>query len=500
MNDRSDHPTHTDRAAANQPARKPDDAVIAAVRARLESSGLIGDGLLNWLKTDDNARVFDPRVDLGPAALDGENAAQAHRRIQFALRKEPSGRWIPLLRRRTARLKLAAAQALTEWFDALRNTPDLCAAAYVAELIRQLDAEIAALRREASRIGEALGQVNRQLQPLQAEIEKALTPGGSSWISRLLDLSAVMTTLGRGVSLMARVVTAERLVNDREEYAFSADLITAAIGVAQEAREAARAELDRLAQLRVNLLAAQQLLAEARAQVNSRLGTHPYAQVDATHPQQVARIGARIAAALSSNDLTTFLPMDPAQLFTTLQGAALEQTQRVTASLDLVQLMEDEAKALADNPGEAAGRLPDIIPDELVLDALQATYRHAVSPSLKVSPDAQDYELSLVGVTDETAPGFNFERATLVSTGRRDRVQFLHVRVGLCLLDLIGFEQMTGRLESASQRRNYYVLEALAQEGGGASGSQNGVGAEMWPAAEHEAGELVGENNRSARP
>jgi hypothetical protein len=36
------------------------------------------------------------------------------------------------------------------------------------------------------------------------------------------------------------------------------------------------------------------------------------------------------------------------------------------------------------------------------------------------------------------------------------------VRTGLCLRDLVGFEAMAQRLDTALLRRNYYVLDALA--------------------------------------
>lgn len=453
------------RASAKpEPRAGPADNVAATVKAYLESSGFIGDGLINALRTDDNGRVFDPRVDVASAAaLDQTDNSQAQRLIQFALRKEPSGRWLALLRRRVARAKAEAVRDLEAWFAGLRSDPAANVAANVAELIHQLDAEAAALRREVARVSDALGQVNRQLQPLQAEIERALTHGGASWLARLFDLNNWWASLGRGVGLMARAMTAAQLVNDREAYAFSADLLTAAIGIVQELRQLAEAEAKRLTQLHDSLIAARQRAMHDRTRALARLGAHPYAQVEATHPRQVTRIGAGVPAVLPTADLTAFLAMDEAQLLETVRSAAFEQTRRATAHLDLVRLMEDEAGALAaelrDAPNSATTPLT---PDELVLQALQAAYAHAIRPALRTSSDAEAYELLLVGVTDETSPGFNFEHATLASTGRRDRVLFLCVRTGLCLRDLVGFEAMAQRLDTALLRRNYYVLDALA--------------------------------------
>lgn len=155
MTERNDLPN---RAAPRPDGRAgPPDPVAATVKAYLESSGFIGDGLINALRTDDNGRVFDPRVDVASTtALDQADNSQAQRLIQFALRKEPSGRWLALLRRRTARLKAEATRDLEAWFAALRRDPAANVAAHVAELIHQLDAEATALRRESARIGDAL--------------------------------------------------------------------------------------------------------------------------------------------------------------------------------------------------------------------------------------------------------------------------------------------------------------------------------------------------------
>ncbi|MCS6846979.1 MAG: hypothetical protein RMN52_04615 [Anaerolineae bacterium] len=462
MTERNDR---TDRTPPKpEPRAGPADGVAATVKAYLESSGLLGDGLINALRTDDNGRVFDPRVEVASVgALDQSDNSQAQRLIQFALRKEPSGRWLALLRRRTARLKVEAVRSLESWFAALRSNPGANVAAHIAELIHQLDAETAALRREAARVSDALAQLNRQLQPIQAEIERALAQGSASWLARLFDLNHWWASLGRGVGLMARAMTAAQLVNDREAYACSADLIAAAIGIIQESRQVAEAESKRLAQLRDCLVAARQRAAQDRARALARLGAHPYAQVEATHPRQAERIGATVTAALPTPDLTAFLALNEAQLLEAVRAAALEQVRRATAHLDLVRLMEDEAHALAAGLRDAphAPAMP-LTPDELVLQALQTAYAQATRPALRASPNADAYELLLVGVTDETSPGFNFERATLASTGLRDRVLFLHVRTGLCLRDLAGFDAMSRRLEAALQRRNYYVLDVLA--------------------------------------
>ena len=59
-------------------------------------------------------------------------------------------------------------------------------------------------------------------------------------------------------------------------------------------------------------------------------------------------------------------------------------------------------------------------------------------------------------------PGFAFDGATLVGTGRRDQVQFIHVEVGLAPDDLTAYVATREPFEQAATQRNYFVLEALA--------------------------------------
>jgi hypothetical protein len=444
-----------------------------------ERGGLTGDDLIALLGLDDHGRKWQVRVELGQ--LDADATSQAvmsdlsalKSRLDFALRKEASRRWLPHVRRRMARIKTNLEAALQQFAQEIHGNPELRPAVIWSELQRILEAEVAVLKRRQLEYGAGLSRAEEQLRSTQADIEGALHSGGNKWFSRLKEL--VFAAVSRGVNLVTQVMTAERLVNDREEYAYLMDLGNAAITLLQEASGLAQAQLNQVMQVRTCVETALSQLERMTAAVQARLCAHPYAHLDETSLQQVALLQAnthtQVSVPLILSNLAAYVGADAAQLCRNVSSMALKQVRQQCASVTLPHLLEMRAaqlsgEAAAQDAGsdEEASRQPALRPNDLVLSALGIAVERASSPTLALVPEARPQAWWLVGVMDETNPGFQFGSSMLVSTRRRDQLQFLHVQTGLTTGQLADFEVANQQLDVALRERNFFVTSAMLSD------------------------------------
>lgn len=428
--------------------------------------GWTADMLFNFIRTDENNRVFNPTISLSnlaegvTAQNEKERAPQVLSHLQRALAPQPSGRWSPLCARRTAQLKRDIAPRLSEVYAVLYRDTERRPAVWLKALGDQIDLELKALERQRGEAQTQLRRTEEELQPLQQRINQFLQVNASrQTITRFVEvLTALFQTVDRGVGLTSVVLMAERLVNDREMYAFTVDTTTAAVNVLQEIRGQVQAERERLEQFCGRCRAVALQLAAARSSALSRLAAHPYADISLAQDGLIDRLSERVPEELGTAPLAALLPLDEAQLFEKWRDELLKQTRVYTSQLSLLELMEMEALSIKARKDQAVDE------DDLVVATLEAAYHRAAGRTLEVEKRAAPRDWWLVGVPDETNSGFAFENATLVGTGRRDQVQFLHVEVGLAPQEVTTFTATREPFEQAALARNFYVLEALAQD------------------------------------
>jgi hypothetical protein len=251
---------------------------------------------------------------------------------------------------------------------------------------------------------------------------------------------------------------AERLVNDRELYAFAVDTAAAAGSVLQEIRGQIQAEREQLDEFVLRCRSVAQQLTAARSSAQARLAAHPYADINLAQDGLIDRLSARLPGDGPSQPLNQVLPLDEARLFQTWREEWMKHTRQHTQTISLLELMEMEAAEIKLRQEQEDEH------DDLVVATLEAAYRRASTPALDLEKRVTPREWWLVGVPDETNSGFAFENATLVGTGRSDQVQFMHVEVGLAPQDVMTYIATRDPFEQAALHRNFYVFEALAQD------------------------------------
>ncbi len=430
----------------------------------LARRGLMAEALVDAVRTDENGRPFNPTIGFG-GLVEGLNTQNEKERaprvlshLQRALTPHPSGRWTALVTRRAAHIKREARPLLAEPFATLYADPRSRPGAWLTAFVAACDAEINTLEQQQAEAQAKLRQTEKELEPLQTRINAFLRDNATRrTMTRLIELfTTLLQAVDRGVGLTAVVLMAERLVNDREAHALVADSAGAAIGILQEARGRAQAERDRIGQFAARCSAVAQRIAAARAKAHAHLVAHPYADVDLTDAALVARLQADIPPPLPG-DLARLLELDEDGLYQALHDAALAQARQQTSTLSLLGLMEMQAADLESRTADA----PSISAD-LVAATLEAAYRRIAARPVELDRKATLQDLWLVGVPDETNPGFAFEQATLVGAGRRDQIQFVHVQVGIAPHDLSAVTATRQPFEQALAQRNYFVLETLA--------------------------------------
>jgi hypothetical protein len=422
--------------------------------------------LFNFIRTDENHRVFNATIALG-ALADGvtkenekDRAPQVLGHLQRALAPQPSGRWSPLVARRTAQAKQVIASRLSEMLGAVYRDAERRPAIWLKALIDQIDLEIKGLDRQRSEAQAQLRQAEAELQPLQQRINQFLQANASrQTITRFVEfLATLFQNIDRGVGLTSVVLMAERLVNDRELYAFAVDTAAAAGSVLQEIRGQIQAEREQLDEFVLRCRSVAQQLTAARSSAQARLAAHPYADINLAQDGLIDRLSARLPGDGPSQPLNQVLPLDEARLFQTWREEWMKHTRQHTQTISLLELMEMEAAEIKLRQEQEDEH------DDLVVATLEAAYRRASTPALDLEKRVTPREWWLVGVPDETNSGFAFENATLVGTGRSDQVQFMHVEVGLAPQDVMTYIATRDPFEQAALHRNFYVFEALAQD------------------------------------
>jgi DNA-binding FrmR family transcriptional regulator len=445
-----------------------DYAAEAATEATsvLTRYGWTGEMLFNFIRTNENHRVFNATITLN-ALTDGvtkenekDRAPQVLGHLQRALAPQPSGRWSPLVARRTAQAKQVIASRLSEMFGALYRDAERRPAIWLKALIDQLNVELKGLDRQRSDAQAQLRQAEAELQPLQQRINQFLQANASrQTITRFVEfLATLFQNIDRGVGLTSVVLMAERLVNDRETYAFAVDTAGAASSVLQEIRGQVQAEREQFDQFMLRCRHVAQQLAAARSSALARLAAHPYADINLAQDGLIDRLSARVPTEATNQPLNQLLALDEAQLFQKWREEWLVHTRQHTQAISLLELMEMEAAEIEARQAQEEGHA------DLVVATLEAAYRRAATPALDLEKRVTPREWWLVGVPDETNSGFAFEDATLVGTGRRDQVQFVHVAVGLAPQDVMTYAATRDPFEQAALHRNFYVFEALAQD------------------------------------
>ena len=461
---------------------------VAEARAFLARYGLTADALVNVVSMDETGRAFNTAIALS-GLVDGvteqnerERAPRVLSHVQRALTPQPSQRWMPLITRRAAQIKRQATPITVEMLAALTPTLDASVrdanhpAAWLKAFVQACDAELKALDRLKTEAQSKMRQAEKELEPLQARINAFLRANASrGTITHLIELvTTLLQAVDRGVGLTAVVLMAERLVNDREAHALTMDAATAAMSILQEVRGLAQAKRDEIAQVLARCRAVAERIASAQARSGLSLTANPYADVDLTDAGLADRLIAYVKATSVPDGarLETCLAMDEAALYREITDAALGQVRKRTASLALLDLMDMQARSML-HTGENSGRSassaepqsPDATPeDDLVAATLEAAYRRVGSQSIELERKATPQDWWLVGVPDESNPGFAFENATLVGSGRRDQIQFLHVQTGLAPQDLTAYVTALDSFEQAQTLRNYYVLDTLATD------------------------------------
>ena len=458
-------------------------ARMQAVRSLLERSGLVCEDLIHRLSLDAHQRMVQVRVELqqiDPDKAQGrgraDDLAGIKPHVNFALRKEPSRRWLPALRQRVEAARQSARADLAQSISAWLRQPQTPSAQLLAELLRQLDEEIQLARRRIAEQQAALGRIETQLRPVQTEIEAVFQPPpASSFLGKLRDLA--LATLTQGINVVTHVINAERLVNDREEYAFLHDVAQACANVLQEALAVTQQAHTQLAGIGQAVSSAQMLGEAAFERAHTGLQAHPYAQVDVTSVRQSVQLAHRHTLRLLDDDLGTYIGMSGQALFDQIYADAHEQVHARVATLsltDLVELYDISTTSSSSSSSPAAVKSTAHISAgdsdqqragaDLVMDALQLATERAGAPTLALrngSGQNAPQDWWLVGVADATNPGFHFGNSLLVSTQRPHQLQFLHVQTNLSLAQLEDFGVGDALFERALQERNYFVMDAL---------------------------------------
>lgn len=438
---------------------------LAAAKSFLARHGLTADALTEAVRADEHGRPFNTTIVFG-GLVEGlseknekERAPRVLSHLQRALTPQPSGRWMPLMMRRTAQIKRDLAPIRSESFAGQTADARGRPAVWLKAFVETCDAEIRSLEQRRAEAQAKMHQAEKDLEPLQARINAFLRDNATRrTVTHLIEfLTTLLQVVDRGVGLTAVVLMAERLVNDREAHALNADAAAAAFSILQEVRAQAQAERERIAQFRADCEKVLQQIDARRADAQARLVAHPYADVDLTDAALVERVQAQMPPAAAPGNPVSLIELDDARLYHALYEQALARASERTAALSLLELMEMQAADLQSSAAEspAAG-------DDLVAATLEAAYHRIGGQSIDLDRKAAPQNWWLVGVPDETNPGFSFENATLVGTGRRDQAQFLHVQVGIAPNDLVALAAARQPFEQALAQRNYYVLEALA--------------------------------------
>jgi hypothetical protein len=437
----------------------------AETKAFLARQGLTADALMNAVSADETGRAFNTTVALG-GLVEGvteqnerERAPRVLSHVQRALTPQPSQRWMPLVTRRAGQIKRRAMPLVADWVAGVMRDGKR-PAAWLAAFVQACDAELQSLERARTEAQAKVRQAEKELEPLQARINAFLRANASrGTLTHLIELfAALLQAVDRGFGLTAVVLMSERLVNDREAHALSVDAATAAMSVLQEARGQAQAKREEISQFLARCKSVAEQIASAQARSGSSLAANPYADVDLTDVKLVERLTLLVRATSAPDDVQPepLMTMDPAALFRELTETALNQVRKRTGSLSLLDLMDMQAAQIQEeSPGPAAG-------DDLVAATLEAAYQRVGSPAIELERKATPQDWWLVGVPDETNPGFAFENATLVGSGRRDQIQFVHVQTGIAPQDLTALAAAQDSFEQACAQRNYYVLDALA--------------------------------------
>jgi hypothetical protein len=481
-------------------------SIAAEVKAMAERLDLTAETLVVVLCMDARGNRYKARVDAGlpalPAADANDPAQQARMKshLDFALLSEPSRRWVKHLRARAHEVQASQSKALGEWAVGLHNNPDRRPAAWLRALAAHLDEDIAMLRRMQQDQQAGIKRIDADLQPLQAQIAADLNPGqsGPGW-TRLFDFVATVATTvvqtvsrGVGLTLTGKVCQAEQLVNEREELAFNVDAIASAVGVMQEARAWALAQLDMIARLRGRCVDAERWLSESRAGVVRRLARQPYAHIDVTSVGLAERIGAALAAQIPGESLAYYAALDDGQLRNVVVAPAADQARALVSGLNWIQATElaaallpgalapaDRASSRAPNgvdsvagagaavvvtagaaaEADAGGAAPD-----LALDAVQMLLDRAGADSLSLIGEANARDWQMIGLEDESNPPLSFGNASLVSVGRRDQLQILRVQTGIHLGEVAAYRAASGAFDQASRGRNFLVMPELAND------------------------------------
>jgi hypothetical protein len=396
-------------------------------------------------------------------------------RLQRAVTAPPSYRWQAWVGQQEAALKADAAQAVIEAALSLRAVPQLRPGQWLAHLTQVCDGALRTLDKQRQDALTALHQVEEELKQAQAQIDKLLRQSSNTGLlSRVTDVAAsLLRWVDKGVNVAALTVSTERLLNERETQVFTSDVAAAAMRVLQATRAQAQAEREQVQRFLGTLQHARQLLEQDLNTAQERLVANPYADVDLTSPAMKARLSQTelTLRGLPGSNLDQLMvayeavPQAAAAIAAEIKHGPLAAAQERLNTLSLMEMMEVEARMLntsdLGDQGNTANS-SDGIADDLVIETLALVYERANQPSVQLDRRAQTLSTRFVGVLDESNPGFGFSGANLVSTGRRDQLQFVRVQTGITLRDLVLYNEIGEDFEQAMRQRNYFVLSALA--------------------------------------
>ena len=460
------------------------NAPAAAVMEFLQRHGLTPDALTARLATDASGRRINTAVSMGQSARSAVSMNDAGLlpellgRLQRAVTAPPSYRWQAWVGQQEATLKSEAAQAVIETALALRAAPHVRPGQWLAHLTQVCDGALRTLDKQRQDALTALHQVEDELKQAQAQIDKLLRQSSNTGLlSRVTDVAtSLLRWVDKGVNVAALTVSTERLLNERETQVFTSDVAAAAMRVLQTTRAQAQTEREQVQRFLGTLQHARQLLERDLTTAQERLVPNPYADVDLTSPAMKARLSQTelTLRGLPGSNLGPLMaaysavPHAAVALAAEVKQGPLKVAQERLSTLSLIEMMEIEARMFSsgdagepDKTNSSEGSA-----DDLVIETLALVYERANQPSVQLDRRAQTISTRFVGVLDESNPGFGFSGANLVSTGRRDQLQFVRVQTGITLRDLVLYNEMGEDFEQAMRQRNYFVLSELAVNAG----------------------------------
>jgi len=370
----------------------------------------------------------------------------AQPQLQYLQRSEPVGGWEALIHENERRYLDRALQALEERI--VEGAPAMPVQTFLESVIKASQDEERVIKHRLQALQNEYAQVNGQLESWQKAQARE-----RDWLAGLWSLIQALLggriSLGEAVGLWNR---RESLAKERDAHRAAAQVLARFIETAEGFARSLEAVLTEARR------AGEQARQEARRVAQALEDARPWGyQVD----------HARIAQALSDagqgvgllRELVAAAREGGSQgLLKRAKELARQEAQRRLADLDIVRLIELEGRYTDVEGLPADGLDPVILVGEALLDRVRR--RH---PTWQLVPSARPRVETLQLVPDGQGVYDHPELTTAAYGERTDRLGFLQVQMEVALEELRLAREGTEAFREALARREYFVLEEVAE-------------------------------------